>query len=267
MTDPALLEALFGLLSELPFESFEEREDRLIAYLPASFDQDSLKVGLEHIKERIPFELHTEFLKGQNWNELWESNFSPIQVGTFCGIRAEFHPSFGEAVRYELCIQPRMAFGTGHHETTFMMIEAMEMLPVSGAKVLDFGAGTGILAILAAKLGAASVDALEIETIACENARENCLMNNADAVCVIEGNLGMVTGSQYDIVLANINRYVLLESFVPLYQMLARNGLMLISGILATDREIVEEALQKAGFDVEDHRAKGQWIAMLVRRN
>lgn len=266
LVEPALQEALLGLLSDLPFESFEEKPHQLIAYLPASIPEGSLDAELNLIKEKIHFKLFIEQLKAQNWNEIWESNFPPIQVGDFCGIRAEFHPSFGETVRFELCIQPRMAFGTGHHETTYMMIALMEQLPVPGAQVLDFGAGTGILSILAAKLGASTVDALEIDPIACENARDNCRMNKTETVNVIEGDLDKVCNKQYDIVLANINRHVLLESFAPLYEMLPATGLMAISGILATDREIVEDELRVAGFAVENLRSKGQWVAMTVRR-
>lgn len=265
--DPSLQEPLLGLLSDLPFESFEETEDRLMAYLPASVEPESLMPELEPIKEQIPFQLSVERLEGQNWNEIWESNFSPIQVGSFCGIRAEFHPSFGSGVLHELCIQPRMAFGTGHHETTYMMIETMETLPLSNAKVLDYGAGTGILAILAARMGARTVDALEIESIACENARDNCKANATGQVNVLEGTLEKVYGREYDIVLANINRHVLLESFAPLYEMLRPGGILLISGILSSDREIVEEAYLAVGFQSSQIRAKGQWIAVQLRRS
>lgn len=264
---PESLEGLLGLLSELPFESFEEQESTLVAYLPASVHPESVQEGIDRIRELIPFDLTVERIAYQNWNEVWESNFSPIQVDTFCGIRAEFHPSFGDAVRHELVIQPRMAFGTGHHETTYMMIQIMETLPLPGARVLDYGSGTGILSILAHRLGAASVDALEIETIACENARENCSVNLAEAVRVIEGTLDVVSGNTYDIVLANINRHVLLESFGPLYDMLSPGGLLVISGIMHADREIIMSALEKAGFSVEAVREKGQWLAMQLRRS
>ena len=263
---PELQEALLGLLTTLPFESFEEREDSLVAYIPDMPGMEDFPSSLDAIREYIPFALEVERLEDQNWNVLWESNFSPIQVGAFCGIRAEFHPSFGDAVQYELCIQPRMAFGTGHHETTYMMIELMEHLPLAGARVLDYGAGTGILAILAEKLGASAIDALEIETIACENARDNCRMNSAEKVTVWEGTLERVSGKNYDIVLANINRHVLLDSFLPLYAMLPAQGLLLISGILLADRELIEKAVREAGFRIEEVREKGQWVAMRLRR-
>jgi len=266
LIEPDNQEVLLGMLSMLPFESFEERPGRLVAYLPASLFGRSLDVELNRVKEKVHFEFFVEYIKAQNWNEIWESNFHPIQVGNFCGIRAEFHPSFGDTVRFELCIQPRMAFGTGHHETTYMMIALMEQLPIPGARVLDFGTGTGILAILAVKLGASAVDALEIDPIACENARENCLTNKTEIVDVIEGGLDLVSERHYDIVLANINRYVLLESFAPLYEMLSPTGLLMISGILATDREIVEEALRIVGFALESLRLEGQWVAMVLRR-
>lgn len=267
IADPGSAEALLGLLSGLPFESFEEPESGvLVAYLPASFSPGDLEQEVEDARALIPFELAVERIAAQNWNEIWESNFPPIQVGDFCGIRAEFHPSFGESVRHELCIQPRMAFGTGHHETTFMMIGLMENLPFEGASVLDYGCGTGILAILAHCLGAGAVDALEIETIACENAVENCRANQAETVRVIEGTLEKVMGRNYDIILANINRHVLLESFAPLYEMLPGGGHLVISGILGADKEIVSHALDQTGFQVELVREKGQWLAIQTRK-
>ena len=264
--DPDLSDALLGLLSTLPFESFEERETELLAYLPASVDPASLDAGLEEVRERIPFSLQVTHIPAQNWNEVWESNFSPIQVGHFCGIRAEFHPSFGDTVAHELLIHPRMAFGTGHHETTYMMIQLLEALPLAGKKVLDYGCGTGILAILAARLGAGPVDALEIDPIACENAEDNCRVNQTPQVTVLEGTLDRVANRTYDIVLANINRHVLLASFIPLYGMLPPGGLLLISGILGADREIVGAAFREAGFRQERELEKGQWIALELRR-
>lgn len=267
-TDPGSEEALLGLLSGFAFESFEEPDSGfLIAYLPASVSPDALKPELERLGELLPFELRIERIPAQNWNEVWESNFPPIQVGHFCGIRAEFHPPFGDSVKHELCIQPRMAFGTGHHETTYMMIEIMEGLPLRGKSVLDYGSGTGILAILACRLGARHIDALEIEPIACENAVDNCRANQAETVNVIEGTLEQVMGRQYDVVLANINRHVLLESFAPLYEMLPGGGYLVISGILGADRDIVGQALGQAGFEVRDIRERGQWLAMLTRKD
>lgn len=266
-TDPGSEEALLGLLSGFPFESFEEPESgSLVAYLPASVSPEQLKSELKRLGELIPFDLRIELIEAQNWNEVWESNFPPIQVGNFCGIRAEFHPPFGNLVKHELCIQPRMAFGTGHHETTFMMIEIMEELPLKGKNVLDYGSGTGILAILAHRLGAGRIDALEIEPIACENAADNCRANHAETIDVIEGTLERVMGRHYDIILANINRHVLLDSFAPLYEMLPIGGHLLISGILSADRDIVSQALELTGFQVETVRERGQWLAMLTRR-
>jgi ribosomal protein L11 methyltransferase len=266
-TDPGSEEALLGLLSGFPFESFEEPESGLlVAYLPASVSPEGLEPEFERLRELIPFEHRIERIAAQNWNEVWESNFPPIQVGNFCGIRAEFHPPFGDTVQHELCIQPRMAFGTGHHETTYMMIEIMEGLPLDGKSVLDYGSGTGILAILAHRLGARSIDALEIETIACENAADNCRANQAESVHVIEGTLEKVLDRRYDIILANINRHVLLESFAPLYEMLPHGGHLVISGILGADRDIVSQALEQTGFQVEAVRDRGQWLAMQTRK-
>jgi ribosomal protein L11 methyltransferase len=210
-TDPERAEPLLGLLSILPFNSFTATEDGWLAYLSDTEDWQALEVALQGYQSIIPFTFEKEKMPDQNWNAVWESNFQPIQVGTFCGVRADFHPPF-DGVKYDLVIQPKMAFGTGHHETTYMMMEQMEKLEWPGKKVLDYGAGTGILAILAAQLGAATIDAVEIEAPACENAIENTERNGTPQVRVIAGTLDAVPKQSYDIILANINRNVILDS-------------------------------------------------------
>jgi len=263
-TDPALSETLLAWLSELPFEGFEEAPDAVSGFLPGNTDRSALEADLLEIASRLPFSYSVEVIQPENWNAVWEQNFQPVQVGNFCGIRAEFHPAFDE-VGHELVIQPKMAFGTGHHETTFMMVEYMESLDFRGKRVFDYGCGTGILAILAAKLGANRIDAVDIEAAACENAHENAVRNGV-SFSVYHGTIAEVPAAVYDIVLANINRNVILDSLSALHQKIASGGDLLISGILGSDQEIVYQAALAQGFQWISQKARGNWIAANLRR-
>lgn len=256
-------EALLGLLSSLPFDTFEETAEGWNAYLPESEVLEDVLESLNRLRDTIHFTDEKEWIPAQNWNELWESNFDPILVGDFCGVRAQFHPSF-QNVQYELLIQPKMAFGTGHHATTYMMIEQMKHLQLEGKTVLDFGAGTGILAILAAKMGAVQVDAVEIEPEACNNAEENVVLNATQQVEVLVGSLEQVAGKQYDIVLANINRNVILDSLSALHNRMKKGATLLISGILVDDGQRILNNAKKAGFIHLHTNKKSGWLCIAL---
>lgn len=259
-------ELLLAWLADFPFDAFQETAEGLYAYLPSEDDPQEIEARLAQLPDEAGLPFQRELLPARNWNEVWEGNFSPVAVGEFCGIRATFHPPFAN-VRHELVIQPKMAFGTGHHETTFMMVGLMENLPFQDSEVLDFGCGTGILAILAARLGAKSVDAVDIEEAAVENTLENAGVNQTEGqLRVFHGDLDAVPFRQYDIQLANINRNVILEAFPALYQRLREGGTLLISGILDADRELVFAAAQQAGFHINLFTGKGNWIAANLSR-
>jgi ribosomal protein L11 methyltransferase len=260
-TQPEWREILLAWLSELPFDTFEETEEGWIAYLPEGNDQEAIESSLAALQEQTPFSYTINFIPAQNWNAVWEANFQPICVEDFCGIRAEFHPPF-TGVTYELVIQPRMAFGTGHHETTYMMMAAMKDLPIMGARVFDYGCGTGILAILAAKMGATTIDAVDIEAEAAVNTRENAQINNVNNVNVYEGDLHAAPSGPFEIILANINRNVILNSLPALYAMTVKGGLLLVSGILEGDVEMVKEEAASAGFQFQQKWQRGAWAAM-----
>ena len=263
---PNRSELLLAWLADFPFDAFQESEEGLLAYLAAGADPNEVEARLAELPEGIGIPYQIELLPDQNWNALWEANFSPVQVGEFCGIRATFHPPF-QNVQHELVIQPKMAFGTGHHETTYMMVGLMEDLSFQGSEVFDFGCGTGILAILAAKLGATSVDAVDIEAAAVENTLENARVNQTgDQIAVFHGDLDAVPLRQYDFILANINRNVILATLPALYQRLRNGGTLLISGILDADRETVFEAAREAGFHINLFTGKGTWIAASLIR-
>ncbi|MEO1261246.1 MAG: 50S ribosomal protein L11 methyltransferase [Bacteroidota bacterium] len=254
-------EMLIAVMSILPFDTFVENETGFEAYLPADQDIDLVKQEIAALQLRFTFSFEKSFIKGENWNEAWESNFHPIQVGDFCGIRADFHPSMG-SVEHELIITPKMAFGTGHHETTYMVIQLMKDLDFTDKKVLDYGCGTGVLAILASKLGAKTIDAIDIEQAAWQNTVENCETNNVQNVIAYKGELDRLAGITYGIVLANINRNVILESLRPLSHSMVSEGQLIISGILQSDRELVLQALERNGFSCTRSLEKNNWVAM-----
>lgn len=234
--DPETAEVLVAFLAEAPFDTFEENENGLSAYLPARAGTQEAEDLLESLREQFTYTWTKEFIPGQNWNELWESNFQPVIVNDFCAVRADFHAPIPE-VKWELVINPKMAFGTGHHETTWQCMAAMEKLPIEGTRLFDFGCGTGILAILASKLGAMEIEAVDIEEESYRNTIENCEANGVSNVVVRCGTIEVAEGTAFDGVLANINRHVILEALPRLAGMTRPGGWLLVSGILLSDEK------------------------------
>lgn len=260
-TDPAQNEILIALLSHLPFDTFEENETGFNAFVPSTADLDLVDADVSELRQQFSFEVEKKMIPGQNWNEIWESNFHPVIVGEFCGIRADFHAPLME-VEHELVINPKMAFGTGHHETTFSVIELMQGIQFEGKTVLDYGCGTGVLAILASRLGAAHIEAVDIEIESYRNTIENSKINGISNVQALHGVLSDVPGKEFDIILANINRNVILDSLEPLFEMLKPAGLLVVSGFVLDDEPLMLDSLQKQGFDILETKRKNNWLAM-----
>ncbi|HMQ48597.1 MAG TPA: 50S ribosomal protein L11 methyltransferase [Saprospiraceae bacterium] len=256
--EPGLSEALLGLIADLPFDTFEEEEGLLKAYLPAQNSMTEVDAFLIDIQGTIPFTYQISFIPYQNWNELWESNFTPIQIDHFCAVRAPFHDPITD-VQHEIVIQPKMAFGTGHHETTYMMMAGMQAIDFDQKKVLDFGCGTGILAILAEKLGATTIDAIDIEEASFENTKENAIVNCCEHIIPWLGELDLVENNSYDIILANINRNVIFSTLASLYRQLQPGGTLLISGILTNDEPEAIQRAEAVGFSSVQKDTKGKW--------
>jgi len=265
-TNPENNEMLIALLGELPFESFEENDQGLNAYIQISHEIPEVNDRIIELKSLFDFSHRRIVIKYQNWNAVWESNFETIVVRDFCGIRADFHEPL-EGISNEIIINPKMAFGTGHHETTWMMMSIMESFDFVGKDIFDFGCGTGILAILASQLGAKKIDALDIELPSYENTIENARINNIGNINSIHGTLEKVDNQVYDIILANINRHVILDSFSTLNKMLALNGILLISGILKEDEELVKNAAESNNFKIEKTEYRNNWICVKLTVN
>lgn len=258
-------EVLIALLSVFPFDTFVEHESGFEGYIPENLFDNSIEADIEVLTLNHQVAFTKEFIKSENWNETWESNFHPIIVDDFCGIRAEFHSNL-VGVEHELVITPKMAFGTGHHETTFMVIQLMRGINFNGQSILDYGCGTGVLAILASKMGGAKIDAIDIEQAAWQNTIENCETNGIENVNSYKGELSILKDRTYGIVLANINRNVILESLETLSDILIPSGLFVISGILKTDHDLVFEAVKKNGFEHLKTIEKNKWLAMQWKR-
>ena len=264
-TSAETAEILMAYLSDTPFDTFEENESGIAAFLPANENTEEIEETLQSLTSQFEFSWEKSFIPGQNWNEIWESNFHPVIVGNFCAVRADFHEPISN-VQWELVINPKMAFGTGHHETTWQCMAAMEQLPISGAKLLDFGCGTGILAILASKLGAAEIEAVDIENESYLNTLENCAGNKVQNVITRCGTLEDVEGTEFDGIFANINRHIILESLPRLAALLKPNGWLLISGILVSDEALVISEAEKAGFEKAWVTTRGNWICARLNR-
>jgi len=265
-TDPDTAEMVLAYLSDAPFDTFEENETGLYAYLPAAADMALAEQVLTGLVEQFSFTWEKIFLPGQNWNEIWESNFHPVVVHDFCAVRADFHAPI-PGVRYELVINPKMAFGSGHHETTWQCIAAMEHLPMAGKKVLDYGCGTGILAILAAKLGATALEAVDIEAESYRNTVDNCAINDVHNVTARCGTLTEVQGRDFDGILANINRNVILDSLDRLAELTRPDGWLLLSGILEQDESIITQTAEANGFEKQRQTQRGNWLCIAFRRS
>jgi len=266
-TKPEIAEMLLAFLGEAPFDTFEETAHGLNAYLPANASLSDTEKLLDDLRQQFAFDWSKEFLPAQNWNEIWESNFQPVIVEDFCAVRADFHKPV-PGVSHELVINPKMAFGTGHHETTWMCLLALRDLPCQGAKLLDYGCGTGVLAIMAARLGASEVEAVDIEEESYRNTLENSAVNGvAERITARCGTLDAVQGTEFDGILANINRNVILDSLPRLAKLVKPGGWLLVSGILREDEEVVSAAAKQAGFVRRALNARGNWLSLVFTTN
>ena len=258
-------EILMAELAEVGFDSFEDTPTGIKAYIP----KDSWN---EHILQDIYLLSNPEFtisyqiteIEQVNWNEEWEKNFSPIVVEDLCTVRANFHPA--PNTPYDIVITPKMSFGTGHHETTYMMLQQLLPLSLEGTKVLDMGCGTGILAIMAALRGAHDITAIDIDPWCVENATENVQQNNCSFITIKEGDVSLIAGEQYNLILANINRNILLSDIPAYTQALLPQGLLLVSGFYEEDLPAIKEKCQEVGLTYLSHIERNRWVSAKFQR-
>ena len=258
-------EILMAELAEIGFESFVEEEDELLAYIPENdFSEESLKEIVAQFSEfKVEYTFKT--LETVNWNEEWEKNYQPIEIDNLVRVCASYHaknPNF----KYEIVIDPKMSFGTGHHETTTMVMQLQLGLDHTKKNVLDVGSGTGILAILAEKLGATKLTAFDIEEWAYLNAVENAQLNNCQNITVFQGTINDCPPAKYDIVLANINRNILLAEIPTYVQFLTTNGTLIVSGFYKHDAADIIAKANENGLSVVSQKVLNQWTAIWFER-
>ncbi|MET1260151.1 50S ribosomal protein L11 methyltransferase [Flagellimonas sp. DF-77] len=247
-------------LAEIGFESFVENEEGLLAYITEP-QFDVARFDALPIFENSGFKLQwsRKTIQQQNWNAEWEKQFEPIHVGDSCTVRAPFHGSFGK--RFEIVIMPKMSFGTGHHETTFMMLAQMLEIDFLGKRVLDMGTGTGVLAIMAEMRGAQTVDAIDIDAWSYENALENVERNACKKIKVYQGDASTLSQSRYDIILANINKNILLQDIPTYIEHMERPGMLLLSGFYENDVVDLNSLCQNLGGEFRKKMEKNDWVA------
>ncbi len=260
-------EILIAELGYAGFESFVETETGCIAYIQKDEAFPDGTVSFDTLLENIHILQSQEFkidytaeeIEQVNWNLEWEKNFDPIEVDGLCEVRAPFHPSSG--LDYEIVIEPKMSFGTGHHETTHMMIKHLLKLDLSGKKTLDMGCGTGVLAILAEKRGALPVDAIDIDNWCYLNSQENTNRNACKHITVLEGDAGLLVDQQYDLIIANINRNILIQD-IPKYAMCLENqGILLLSGFYTEDISLITEICNEHNLFFQGNYERNNWVA------
>jgi len=269
---PDYTDILTAELAELGYESFVETDEGLNAYIiEPDFNESAVQELIAKYAGQTAIAYEVNSLEKRNWNAEWERSYEPIEVGVgpdqSVRVRASFHASESNGelgpFRYDIVIDPKMSFGTGHHETTAMMLEQQLSLDFAGKKVLDVGSGTGILAILAAKMGASDVLAFDIEEWAVENARENAELNDCPQVRVFMGTIADVDpGSRYEIILANINRNVLLAEIPTYTNLLTENGHLAVSGFYENDAADIEQKAVAAGLVMTNRLTKNQWTSL-----
>ena len=252
---------LLSQLQQLPFDSFLTTEEGLNAYLPKKQDKESLLdsvVLLNH--ESVQIEFTVTEIPPENWNAKWEPEFQPIFVGSDCVIRADFHESQGKT--YELIINPKMSFGTGHHPTTHMMMEFVIEETLSDKTVLDMGCGTGVLGILASKKGTRAIDAMDSDAWCVENTIENAKTNGCKNIRSSQAAILESTRATYDAIFANINRNVLLEQIPSYGQALKVGGSLFLSGFYKNDVNFLQQSCQKENLTLISTKEKEQWCAL-----
>ncbi len=266
-----IAEQIIAVIEDLPFESFVTENPFLKGYIPQErHSVQDLKTLLSVFSSRedIKLTVTNNFIEHENWNAVWESNYPPLIIGKRCTVKAGFHKGLPRT-RYTIKIDPKMAFGTGHHNTTYLMADAMLDMSFRGKKVLDMGCGTGILAILAAKMGAEPpVHAIDIDPVAVQSSIENSRKNRVgDKIKSLTGDASLIQRSRYDIILANINRNIILSDLNTYSEALLPGGTLLLSGFYSSDTNMIEQEAAKYGLKRALIREMEKWSLLKLEKS
>lgn len=253
-------EILIAELGYAGFESFVETSTGVSAYIQKDEWSKDILNDI-YVLNSDEFEISFEFeeIEQVNWNKEWEKNFDPIVVDDKCCVRAPFHEKLD--VDYDIVIEPKMSFGTGHHETTHMMIQHLMRMNVKGKKTLDMGCGTGVLAILAEMRGAEPIDAIDIDNWCYLNTIENIERNNSQQITAFEGDASLLIGKNYDLIIANINRNILINDMSKYANCLTNDGDLLLSGFYLEDLDLIKETCAKLDLVYQHNFLRNNWVA------
>jgi ribosomal protein L11 methyltransferase len=257
-------EIIIAELAEIGFESFAEEADFILAYIPQKdFSKEKL-FSIAYFQHVEP-EPGIKRIEDQNWNAVWESNYPAVTIAGKCHVRAPFHEK-NEAVDFDILLNPKMAFGTAHHETTALMLAFLLEEDCKGKQVLDMGCGTGVLAILAEMKGASGIDAIDNDEWSYNNSLENIGLNNCKNINVKLGDADMLeTEPVYDLILANINKNILLKDIRRYAKVLKEGGRLFLSGFYTEDLEDISREAKKSGLEFVTNQTKNNWVAMVFK--
>jgi len=268
----AIADALIAELGKIGYDGFSYTDQGFSAYIPTKdYNREAISEDplLQYFSERFRITTETREIENQDWNKIWEENFTPIVVDNRIQIRAGFHEPL-PGIEYEIIIEPKMSFGTGHHATTALMLRSiLELAPeIQGKRVLDMGCGTGILSIMAAKAGAREVTGIDIDEWAYQNAMENIRNNQTDQITIKIGDAGLLRHErQFDVILANINRNILLNDMEHYVNRLHSPGYLLMSGFYLTDLPMIQEKAYALGLEFQGYHEEKQWVAARFYKN
>ncbi len=257
-----LRDVLNAQMAEIGFDSFVETETGFEAFIPANlYSEENLNEVLKAFSDDFSFKVDSEFIADQNWNKEWEKHyFKPLVIGNECMIRAPFHKEYPNA-KYEIVIEPNMAFGTGNHETTATIIESILQNDLSGKTILDMGCGTGILSILASLKGAKHITAIDIDKWSYEGTLENAQLNNISNIEVKLGDAALLGDEKYDLIFANIHKNVLLNDMEAYFSVLNDGGTLIMSGFYTEDIPDIKDKAESLGLQDAGFVEKNNWVA------
>lgn len=257
---------IIAFLNEINFESYELKERGVKAYIQdQNFSQDDFDEFIKKMSTITTLDYDLSEIPDVNWNKEWEKNFSPVYINKECVVRADFHKKI-DNTSYEIILSPKMSFGTGHHPTTYLMMNEMFRLDFKKKSVFDMGYGTGILSILSAKFGAKNVSGSDISNYAYQNAYENAKLNDIDSIDFQKGGLENLEKNKYDIILANINKNILLEHLLSYKIALRDTGLILLSGFLDEDKEVILKASEENELTLKSSRNMNKWQLLCLEK-
>jgi ribosomal protein L11 methyltransferase len=255
-------EILIAQMAELDYEGFEEGINYVSAYI---IEDQYIEDDIVNLSADLGIPFTKEIIPPRNWNQEWEQNFQPVVIDSFCAIRAHFHEPVPN-IEHEIIITPKMSFGTGHHATTWLMIQSMQQLLFTGKKILDFGTGTGVLAILAEKLGAPDITAIDNDEWSIDNAAENIVLNHCSKIKLEKAD-SLQMEETFDLILANINKHVLLANMNAIKQHLTNHGVVIMSGLLTGDQPEIEKAALNSNLIVFERKERENWLCLMLKKN